>query len=102
MPFIVEFLGAAIRGGLVSNMEPKAAAMYVVDIIDAPHKWAREYAAWAALGRPDNIAFDLSWGAYGGVLLDDGIQSIRDVIGDEPDLATGAFDNAYLTKGLFR
>lgn len=102
MPFIVEFLMAAIRGGLVDNMEPKAAAMYVIDIVEERHKWTREYAAWAALGRPYSISFDLTWGVSGGVLLDDGIQSIRDVIGDEPELATGAFDNRFFTTGLFR
>ena len=100
MPFIVEFLAAAIRGGLVSNMEPKDAAMYVVDIIEAPHKWTREYAAWAALDRPYSISFDLT--GRGSVLLDEGLKEIADVIGDEPDLATGAFDNRFYTQGIFR
>ena len=102
MPFIVAFLAAAIRGGLVDNMEPKSAAMYVVDIIEAPHKWTREYAAWAALGRPDSICLDLYWGINGGVVLEDAIRPIGDIIADAPDLATGAFDNRYLTTGLFR
>jgi hypothetical protein len=100
MPFIVEFIMAAIRGGLVSNMEPKAAAMYAMDIIEEPHKWTREYAAWAALDRPYSISFDLT--GRGSVLLDDGIKAITDVIADESELATAAFDNRFYSQGLFR
>jgi hypothetical protein len=100
MPFILEFLMAAIRGGLVDNMEPKAAAMYIVDLQEAPHKWKREYAAWAALGRPYSISFDLT--GRGSVLLEEGLKSITDVIADEPNLATAAFDNRFYTQGLFR
>jgi hypothetical protein len=100
MPFIVEFIMAAIRGGLVSNMEPKAAAMYAMDIIEEPHKWTREYAAWAALDRPYSISFDLT--GRGAVLLEEGLKSITDVIADESDLATAAFDNRFYTQSLFR
>ena len=100
MPFIVEFLLAAIRGGLVDNMEPKAAAMYVVGITEEPHKWQREYAAWAALDRPYSISFDLT--GRGSVLLDDGIKAISDVIADDAEVALQAFERGFHTAGLFR
>ena len=100
MPFIVEFLLAAIRGGLVDNMDPKSAAMYVVDIVEAPHKWQREYAAWAALDRPYRISFDLT--GRGSVLLEDGDKSISDVICEEPEMMLRAFDKGFHTTGLFR
>ena len=100
MPFIVEFLLAAIRGGLVDNMEPKSAAMYVVDIIEAPHKWSREYAAWAALDRPYSISFDLT--GRGSVLLEGEYKSLVDVICEEPEVVLRAFDKGFHTTGLFR
>lgn len=100
MPFIVEFLQAAIRGGLVDNMEPKLAAMYVVDIVESPHKWQREYAAWAALDRPYSISFDLT--GRGSVLLEDGDKSISDVICEQPEMMLRAFDKGFHTTGLFR
>jgi hypothetical protein len=100
MPFIVEFLLAAIRGGLVDNMEPKSAAMYVVGIVEEPHKWQREYAAWAALDRPYSISFDLT--GRGSVLLEDGIKAISDVIADDAEVALQAFERGFHTAGLFR
>lgn len=100
MPFIVEFLQAAVRGGLVDNMEPKKAAMYVLDIIEAPHKWQREYAAWAALDRPYSISFDLT--GRGSVLLDDGIKAISDVNAANAEVVLRAFDKGFHTTALFR
>lgn len=100
MPFIVDFLLAAIRGGLVDNKEPKDAAMYVVDIIEAPHKWRREYAAWAALDRPYSISFDLD--GRGSVLLEDGYKPIKDVVCDNREVVLRAFDRGFHETGLFR
>lgn len=100
MPFIVEFLRAAVRGGLVDNMEPKQVAMYVLDIIEEPHKWSREYAAWAALDRPYSISFDLT--GRGSVLLEDDSKSIRDVVCDNREVVLRAFDRGFHTTTLFR
>lgn len=100
MPFIVDFLLAAIRGGLVDNMEPKDAAMYVVDIIESPHKWQREYGAWAALDRPYSISFDLT--GRGSVLLEDGSKSIKDLICDNGEVVLRAFDKGFHGTSLFR
>ena len=101
MPFIVEFLRALVLGGQWSTLSSTQYGETILDAIEEPHKWRKEYAAWAALDRPSEIAFGYSHGRPTRVLLEDGWEGIYEALDREPEKALAAFDHDIYRQGLF-
>jgi hypothetical protein len=103
MPHIVDFIRALVLGGFWSDRNTTDYAMAVLDMIEEPHKWSKEYAAWAALARPSSISFTYDHGRLDKVMLVSGrLVDAQDVINDSPELVMGAFDYAVFTRNVFR
>jgi hypothetical protein len=103
MPHIVDFIRAMVLGGFWSDRNTTDFAMAILDAIQEPHKWKKEYAAWAALARPSSISFTYDYGRLDKVMLVSGrLVDAQTTINDNAELVMGAMEHGIFTRNVFR